>query len=978
MDFMNIDTYAKAKIAIYYYSELGNVQQIEDILNIPQFKYTSIGLGFAIYIASKKGMIDVVKFFNNWIKKRYHTIDTYTFLSGSGVENIVMPAACYSGNLNLVEFLMDEKIELTILCLNKVCKIKDKDTRTKMLYWIMDKIKDSDIDYETCLINLLKLNDTDNVLYILNMVSIEKIKPVIINLFRFTAYKNNHIIFNWLYDNFNICDCLHTVIICAHYFIQKKNYDLFEKLVNCEKILSDPSVVDFLSNASYNKLGVESFPHIYFKCGLDIDYLDYRIIRCCAESGNIKLMRELITENETRFCLNINENKKWRMCLEHCFRSACCYNYIEIAQWLLELGIDPNNQQDYDCDYAEYENSLILAAHNDNVEIIEWLLNLDIHTQEIINDAIYETLCFSKRATCVNMLLAKTTSIDHKKMYIGAVLNNIDVALMVYEKYQNILDEIDFTIDDFKSGDFFFFDDKIINHLEKYHPQIQHIYTKETLSLSFIKKNISTLMSYASHIEILNNEYCNYNTYYTILDMSLYEIQDYFFSRDITSYNNFHNGLKNWIIFELGLKLEKKLTTISDIEDLITKIMAGYSHISNRHDFDYEYSRCIERFYMREYPDVKLYQEKIENIKMISFCDRFGLKLNYIKIFDYTKLYTNVLIKNKIPVEYVIEDATKYFNNYSINDLNWIRYLFHNFHFETFPEFDYTYENLDKIKFLLNYFEDYVFFEDYDRLNNANIVVIKYLLENTQLQIAKYVKLSKNIFKIYYGYNGAVEIINIIFAKSFMCKKILDGSLKSAINEYDINFLDYLIKMGATISNNIKINNASRYGLVKKMTWLNSKSFNCRNLSKDVVSLLVNRLNYKRISKLLEIGCEIEDEAVIYWYVTSSDYENKIDELNSLIQMTNNKFLMICRLYFIAFCNDRDDENYEKFKKNLEDFEFSDLAFFKFIVFFHNVGNNCICDDLLEIIKEKYPRVTFIETNGYLDFRISNIKSAKI
>lgn len=822
MEKYTIDTYLKAKIAVYYYSIIGDSINIDLLLT--RYNIKPIGLGFAVYYACKYGHIHLVKKFKKYIDDM--DPNPILFLDKIQLHTSIMAAACYSGNIQLVDFLMYHGSKLTTICLNKICKIKNSELRTQMIGWILSKITPD--NYESALINLMKNNDTYNTLYILCVMNRDAIKKIIINLLRFAAYMNNCQVFDWIVDNFDISDYIHTIIICIRNFLMVSNYEAVDKLIAIKNVFHDPLVIDFFSESLFNHQGIKSFDYIYQKCNLDIRHQDYRIIRCYAESGNLLSMKRSIDENKKLYNLDITINQEWKQCLEHCFRLACYYNHIKIAKYLIDLGIDPNSESDYisykkytERDYIESNNALILAAKNDNIDIIYWLLSFIEYQIEIIEDAIIVAAEYSKSGKSVEILAKKITDANYRFLYISATKNNAHVMKLICDLYsEKKIRDLDIEILEFTDNEYTVSKLECIKYLEYTHQKLSKDIMHEFINLKMFKKDLLMLLEYIDHYEYeFKKEECQNDLYHVILFQSLFEIEDYFMIKKIDRYNYFSDGLKNLIIHDFSEKLlrcenDQELIYEKYIKKTITSIMSDYSHFYDRYDFDPD-------FYYDDYIlySNKSYIEPIENIKLLDFYEKHNLAIDYYAIFDEILLEDAqgdfIICKDKISIDYVSKKVTYHFEKISNLNLYIIRKLFDGFYFKKFPfsEKNYSKISLDKIKFLLNYFNFDIFFDEYQKSIYFDTDSILYLL-NVAESYNEYNKLAKKIFKSSWSVQDAIKFIDALYEKD---NSILNTCLNYSIYIHEIEFLDYLVQRGAKIPLQISLDKFYYRDIIKRI-----------------------------------------------------------------------------------------------------------------------------------------------------------------
>jgi ankyrin repeat protein len=397
----NCDQYNQAKIFIYYCSKVGDLEQIKLLLKKCAVK--NIGLTFALYLACKNSHFDIVKYLIDYMSMND------PILCSDGVGKNIMAAACYSGNIGIINLLINYGFNLSVTSLNKICTIKDVTLRKRMLHWITDVVQ---IDnYETAIINLLKMGDTESIIYILYRISDNQILPILANIIRYASLKNNVTIFDWLIDKYReiIFDDNHTLITCIKHFLNNDNCEQVNTMLNKNDVgTNNPEIINFMSIVCYNACNTDSYLYIATRYSLAIDYDDYMLVRYLTESGKFDLLVGTIETNKTEYNLDIVANDRWKSCLEHCFRSACYYGYINIAQWIYNHGIDPNCES-HDNVYNEEDNSLILAAKNGYLNIINWLITIQTHNPTIYNKALHKAITHNKTYNCVEYLIINSS-----------------------------------------------------------------------------------------------------------------------------------------------------------------------------------------------------------------------------------------------------------------------------------------------------------------------------------------------------------------------------------------------------------------------------------------------------------------------------------------------------------------------------------------------------------------------------------------
>lgn len=234
----NCEQYNQVKISIYHCSEVGNTEQIKLLLDKCAVK--NIGLTFALYLSCKNSHFDIVKY-----------LIEYMSMNGpictDGIGQNIMSAACYSGNIAIINLLINCGFNLSVTSLNKICKISDDVLRIQMLHWITDVIQVD--NYETAIINLLKIDDTESIMYILSGISDNQIFPMLTNIIRFASLKNNIVVFDWLtsrYYNIIYADS-YTLITCVRYFLNNGNCEQVDAILNKCDIINSPQIINYIN-----------------------------------------------------------------------------------------------------------------------------------------------------------------------------------------------------------------------------------------------------------------------------------------------------------------------------------------------------------------------------------------------------------------------------------------------------------------------------------------------------------------------------------------------------------------------------------------------------------------------------------------------------------------------------------------------------------------------------------------------------------
>jgi hypothetical protein len=584
-------------------------------------------------------------------------------------------------------------------------------------------------------------------------------------------------------------------------------------------------------------------------------------------------------------------------------------------------------------------------------------------------------------------------------LYLKSFRNNIDMVRWFYEKYYDEINKHTFEFSEFhefvRSGA----SSKIqlIDFLISKHPHFTEDFVKSFVDLLCFNRNLKAMTDYFdtdTYGNLLCLDFCALDIYYLMFNISLHENDEIYY--DTTKYlhdADISINLRHWIYDELSNKIINCPIEKKQISQIFTDVLSKYSYD------DYFCDNISDSNYTSLSKDHQV-KENYNNISILKFCAKHNICVDYYTIFEQKVVRNDdcpYFLIDKVSINFVSNIVERWFDSIDIQTLRQIYKYFPNLVLQQMPtsELLWNYNNIDKIKLLLQFFSD----EDYHSIFTGAMSIVNalYVLANTQMEQYMYEYIASRINQ-YRTYN--IDDANIVTFINTLCKAhsnrrcILDIYLSSSVAYNSTYTLDKLCELGASIYDSqdhsellYETLTNSNYDAVK---WLYGHGINLKKYESDMLSVIApfdpdEIFNFVRY--LEELGFEKIAETLITSYVWR-DYSNEhVDsDINKYIQNYDTTLINICKIYCMSakqylYDNDLD---VTAFNSAAEVFDYSceDFMFVKFVSFTSNIfiKRKFTFDDMTKLyamIKQYYPRVIFSCINDQVDFTIKQIKSCQ-
>lgn len=491
------------------------------------------------------------------------------------------------------------------------------------------------------------------------------------------------------------------------------------------------------------------------------------------------------------------------------------------------------------------------------------------------------------------------------------------------------------------------------------------------------------------------------NIFSMLLNVSLHENIEIYRKTVNNLYYDISENLRHWIYIDLEDKIVNGTIKKNETDKIFTDIFSNYSLYEDRYDYNYgcyNSGEEIDVIEHRLYGCVRLYdEEKLENIKLLDFCTKYNICIDYERVFTHqitTRNYFTFLI-GKISDEYVSKTVVANYDEIDLQTLNEINICFPNMVLREIPtrRCFWRKANVDKVKFLFKFFKDEDFYSvitETTSLKNVqcildNATLEKYMYENIASVVGKYKNHRTDDPKI-------AKPVYTLIEKHGNRKKILDLYLLNIMIHSTTPVLDELCALGASVNNDQDLENTIceclREDNFDAIKWLHGKDIDLikyqNMILKNIVTFCIED-TFDFFMFLQQIGFDKIDESILACYVwRSKPDQEKIKQY--ILTKYDNDLVKICRSYSKTAKKYLYDNKFDntKFNKQAEQFDFrtDNYMFFKCVSLLSTVlmkdgFEHEQLPKLFKMIKYYYPTVIFYCDNNCVDFTIKQTKSSR-